>query len=130
MSDRLSDRPQRHVLLVEDSPLNRKLLVYMLKNEGFDVVLAMDGQEALQKVKQQTFDLIIMDIQMPVMDGLEATRLIREFERESGRHTPIVAVTAAMDRSSCMNAGADEYIEKPVGVRVFHDVLSRVCESS
>ena len=125
----MTDEPaprKRQVLLVEDSAPNQKILAYMLKNEGYEVVLAVNGQEAVDKFNEQSFDLIIMDVQMPVMDGLMATRLIRKSEQESGTHTPIVAVTAGMDRGSCVEAGMDDYIEKPVRVPIFHEVLSRV----
>ncbi len=125
MSDESAPR-RRQVLLVEDSAPNQKILAYMLKNEGYEVVLAVNGQEAVDKFKEQPFDLIIMDVQMPVMDGLVATRLIRQSEQETGKHTPIVAVTAGMDRGSCVDAGMDDYIEKPVRVPIFHEVLSRI----
>ena len=125
------NRPHRKVLLVEDCAVNRKLLAYMLKNEGYEVVHAFDGKEAVTKFQQQPFHLVIMDIQMPVMDGLEATRLIRECEMESSGHTPIVAVTSGVDRGRCIDAGMDDYIEKPVRVPIFHEVLERLdCCSS
>ncbi|NNE00777.1 MAG: response regulator [Pirellulaceae bacterium] len=120
-----SSRKQK-VLLVEDSVINQKLLLYMLKNENYEVVLATNGQEAVDRYKECPFDFILMDVQMPVMDGIQATRIIRELELASGNHTPIIAVTAGMDRGSCMNAGMDDYIEKPVRVPVFHEVVARV----
>ena len=74
-----------------------------------------------------SFDVVIMDVQMPIMDGLEATRLIRQYEKDSGRRTPIVAVTAGIERSSCMGAGMNDYLAKPVRVPDFHQVLERHC---
>lgn len=120
-------RAPRLALLVEDCLVNQKLLTHMLEQEGFDVVLAANGQEAVDKFKQGSFDVVIMDVQMPIMDGLDATRLIRQYEKDPGRHTPIVAVTAGMDRSSCIGAGMDDFLAKPVRIPDFHQVLERYC---
>ncbi len=117
----------RLVLLVEDSFVNQKLMGLMLENEGCQFVLAVNGVEAVDLVRDRRFDLILMDIQMPVMDGLEATRNIRRYELEVGQHTPIVAVTAGMDRDSCLEVGMDDYIAKPVRVEVVTgDFVSRL----
>lgn len=129
MIDSSTSSSRRLALLVEDSAMSRKLFQYMLKHEGFDVVVATNGQEAVDEFKQRSFDVVVMDIQMPIMDGLEATNLMREHETESGKHTPIVAVTAGMDRGSCMTAGMDAYLEKPVHAPDFHQVLDQVCPS-
>ena len=118
---------RRLALLVEDCLVNQKLLTHMLEKEGFEVVLAVNGQEAVDKFKQEPFDVVIMDVQMPVMDGLEATRLIRQHEKDSGHRTPIVAVTAGMDRNSCIGAGMNDYLAKPVRAPDFHEVLERHC---
>ncbi len=118
--------PPRLVLLVEDSFINRKLMGVMLEHEGCKTTFAMNGAEAVERFRQECFDLILMDIQMPVMDGLEATRIIREHEISTGQHTPIVAVTAGMDRDSCLAAGMDDYIAKPVRVDLLHEILSRI----
>ena len=126
MSDETS-RPIRRALVVEDSEVSRKLMTFILENEGFEVAVAANGKEGVDKFVKQSFDVVIMDIQMPVMDGLESTRLIREHEKESGTRAPVIAVTAGMDRGSCMKADMDEYIEKPVQVPVFHEALQRVC---
>lgn len=119
--------PHRRALLVEDSAVNQKVLSLMLEHEGFEVVLAVNGQEAVEKFKEQDFDVVIMDVEMPVMDGLEATRLIRKLEGESTHHTPIVAATAGMDRDSCLGAGMNDYIAKPVRIPILHEVLGRSC---
>jgi CheY-like chemotaxis protein/HPt (histidine-containing phosphotransfer) domain-containing protein len=103
--------------VAEDSPVNQKLVLELLVRRGHEAVLAMNGQEALRIWESGSFDLILMDVQMPELDGLEATRRIRARERESGRHTPIVAMTAhAMqgDRERCLAAGMDDYLSKPI----------------
>jgi signal transduction histidine kinase/HPt (histidine-containing phosphotransfer) domain-containing protein len=105
------------VLLAEDSLYNQKLAVALLERKGHHVVVANNGTEAVGLARAQSFDLILMDIQMPEMDGLEATRAIRQHEAGSGRRLPIVAMTAqAMkgDRERCLEAGMDDYLTKPV----------------
>ena len=107
--------PRLRVLLVEDHPVNQKLAVVMLERWGYTVVVASDGQQALHQVIQQNFDVILMDMMMPVMDGLEATRQIRG--QQKGGRTPIIAMTAnAMesDRQRCLEAGMDDYLSKPI----------------
>ena len=118
--------PHRTVLLVEDSHVNQKLMGLMLQHEGFAYELAVNGVEAVDLFLRQRFDLILMDIQMPVMDGLEATRSIRRYEIQAEYRTPIVAVTAGMDRDSCLAAGMDDYIAKPVRADILREILSRV----
>jgi len=105
------------VLLAEDSLVNQKLAVGLLQSHGHTVVVANNGVEAVALHRAQPFDLVLMDVQMPEMDGLEATAAIREREKSTGQHTPIVAMTAhAMkgDRQRCLEAGMDSYISKPI----------------
>jgi two-component system, sensor histidine kinase and response regulator len=105
------------VLLAEDSLVNQKLAEGLLQSRGHSVVVANNGVEALAAHQVQPFDLVLMDVQMPEMDGLEATAAIRAREKSTGRHTPIVAMTAhAMkgDRQRCLEAGMDGYIAKPI----------------
>jgi PAS domain S-box-containing protein len=105
------------ILVVEDSPVNLKLVVRLLEKRGHTTVSAANGKEALEVYDADTFDLILMDIQMPGMDGFEATSAIREKERATGTHIPIVAMTAhAMkgDRERCLEAGMDRYVSKPI----------------
>jgi signal transduction histidine kinase/HPt (histidine-containing phosphotransfer) domain-containing protein len=105
------------VLLAEDSLYNQKLAVALLERKGHRVIVANNGTEAVGLARAQPFDLVLMDIQMPEMDGLEATRAIREHEAGSSRRLPIVAMTAqAMkgDRERCLEAGMDDYLTKPV----------------
>lgn len=105
------------ILVAEDNPVNQRLILRVLEKQGHRPVLAATGTEALAAALAGGFDLILMDVQMPQMDGLEATGRIREAEQQSGRHVPIVAMTAhAMkgDRERCLAAGMDGYIAKPI----------------
>jgi signal transduction histidine kinase/ligand-binding sensor domain-containing protein/CheY-like chemotaxis protein len=109
-------RPLR-VLVAEDNPVNQKLAVRLLQNAGHTVVCARDGQEAVETITKERFDIVLMDVQMPRMDGFEATGEIRKLEAALRLHTPIVALTAnAMkgDRERCLEAGMDGYVSKPL----------------
>jgi CheY-like chemotaxis protein/HPt (histidine-containing phosphotransfer) domain-containing protein len=104
------------ILIVEDQEVNRTIAVRMLEQAGAKTAVALDGAEAVAMAAAATFDLIFMDCQLPLLDGLEATRAIRRREAEEGRHTPIVAVTAhatSTDRQRCLDAGMDDYLTKP-----------------
>ena len=110
-------RRSLRVLVAEDSPVNLKLVVRLLEKRGHTAVTAADGKEAVEAYEKGKFDLILMDIQMPGMDGFEATSAIREREKTTGGHIPIVAMTAhAMkgDRERCLEAGMDKYVSKPI----------------
>ena len=112
-----SGLPALRVLLVEDSAVNQKLATALLRKGGHDVVVASNGIEALKALESQSFDLALMDIQMPEMDGMEATRAIREKEQQTDGHLPIIAMTAHAlkgDRQRCLEAGMDEYVAKPI----------------
>ncbi|HUI84469.1 MAG TPA: response regulator [Candidatus Binatia bacterium] len=113
-----SERHSRlRILAAEDNRVNQRLLLRLLQKEGHTVTMVEDGEAALAITEEEAFDVILMDVQMPVMDGLEATRLIRNRERSTGKHVPIIALTAhAMkgDRSRCLDAGMDAYVAKPV----------------
>jgi signal transduction histidine kinase/DNA-binding response OmpR family regulator len=118
-----------HVLVVEDNLINQKLVTRMLEPHGHTVELAGNGRLALAALERQNFDLVLMDVQMPEMDGFEATAAIRARERETGRRVPIVAMTAhAMkgDRERCLAAGMDAYVAKPVAKRDLLDAIARV----
>ncbi len=106
-----------NILLAEDNPINQKLAVALLEKAGHRVGLAANGAEAVSQWRAGSFDLILMDVQMPIVDGLGATREIREHEQLTGEHVPIVAMTAhamAGDREMCLQAGMDDYLSKPV----------------
>ena len=105
------------VLLVEDNPVNQRLARLLLEKNGHFVTVAGDGREALRALESGPFDLVLMDVQMPHMDGLEATRAIRGREKETGGRVPVVAMTAHAlkgDRERCLEAGMDGYISKPI----------------
>ncbi|EAR20358.1 hybrid sensor histidine kinase/response regulator [Nitrococcus mobilis] len=105
------------ILLAEDSIVNQKLALALLKKHGHDVVVANNGKEAVAVFDRDRFDLVLMDVQMPEMDGLEATAAVRAKEANSDRHVPIIALTAhAMkgDREQCLEAGMDGYVSKPI----------------
>jgi CheY-like chemotaxis protein len=116
-----------HILVAEDNPVNQMVAQRLLMRDGHEAVVAGSGSAALQALKEQTFDLVLMDLQMPGMDGLEATRTIRLSERDTGVHIPIVAMTAnAMlgDRELCLEAGMDGYISKPIRVDELRQTLA------
>ena len=107
----------RHILLAEDSVVNQKLAVGLLARHKHDVTVVNNGREAIDALGRQSFDLVLMDVQMPELDGLEATSLIRQEEKQTGGRIPIIAMTAhamAGDRERCLEAGMDDYIAKPV----------------
>ncbi len=117
------------VLLAEDNPVNQKLVVRLLEKRGHAIVVASNGQEALDFLDRASFDLVLMDVQMPVMDGIEATLMIRKLEEGTMHHQQVVALTAhAMkgDRELCMTAGMDGYLAKPVRPQELDQVLLNV----
>lgn len=117
------------VLVVEDVPSQQKLLVTILKKAGHTVAAVAGGREAVDLVEQQPFDLVLMDIQMPGMNGLDATRAIRAREARNGGHLPIVAITAHAlngDDEKCRSAGADAYMRKPINLVEMMALLKQV----
>ena len=119
----------RRVLVAEDHPVNRKLVSKMLEKRSLVPVLATNGDEVLRALESDTFDLILMDVQMPGMDGLQTTVAIRELEKTTGRHIPILAMTAhAMnrDREKCLAAGMDAYLSKPVRATELYDAIEEL----
>jgi two-component system, sensor histidine kinase and response regulator len=115
-----------HILLAEDSPVNQRVAMSLLEKWGHRVSVAANGRQAIAKFTKQKFDLILMDVQMPEMDGLEATRAIREYEKQSSSHIAIVALTAhAMkgDRERCLAAGMDAYVTKPIRSKELERVI-------
>jgi len=110
-----------HVLVVEDNVVNQMVTMSILAQIGIQADLAKDGLEAITCFKEKSYDLVIMDCQMPRLDGWEATRAIRRLEASTGKHCPIIALTAqalAGDREKCLSAGMDDYLTKPVDAQL------------
>jgi len=123
------------ILLVEDNDLNQRLMKISLTRYHYNVTVAVNGLEGVQMFKNQKFDLILMDIMMPVMDGFEATKEIRNLEKKDASlgHTPIIAFTANTinnDREKCVNGGMDDIIEKPFDINKFREILSSLPEKN
>ncbi len=115
------------VLVVEDNPFNRELACSMLESLGLQAVLANNGQEAIDLVKTNHFVLVLMDCQMPVVDGYEATIALRQLEKD-GKHLPIIALTAnAMSevQQKCLDAGMDDFLSKPFTYTQFEAMLKK-----
>ena len=122
-------RSGKRILVAEDNVVNQRLAVRLLEKDGHDVVVAANGNEALAAWLRQPFDLILMDLQMPEMDGFETTFKIRCAESRSNAHIPIVALTAHAingDRERCLNAGMDDYLSKPIRPRDLLDAVLRL----
>ena len=126
LQEDLDPKKALHILLAEDNAVNQKLATRLLEKRGHQVALAANGRQALSALEKTGFDLVLMDVQMPEMDGLEATRLLREREQGTGRHQPIVAMTALVmkgDRERCIEAGMDGYLSKPIRPQELDEVL-------
>jgi CheY-like chemotaxis protein len=118
--------PSLRVLLAEDNAVNRKVVTSLLEKRGHEVLVTTNGKEALAALEKGTFDLVLMDVQMPEMDGFEATRRIRLSEQGTAFHQRIIALTAyAMsgDRARCLEAGMDGYLTKPLAALALDQVL-------
>jgi two-component system sensor histidine kinase/response regulator len=119
-------------LVAEDNAVNQRLIARVLEKRGHRVVLARNGREALEALEKQSFDIVLMDVQMPEMDGLEATERIREKEKASGAHLAIIALTAhAMkgDEERCLASGMDGYVTKPIKLEELFSVIENVAPS-
>jgi signal transduction histidine kinase/CheY-like chemotaxis protein len=128
-----ADLPDRRlrVLLAEDNVVNQRLAASLLGRRGHKVTIAANGREALDALERNAFDVVLMDVQMPEMGGFEATAAIRERERTTGGHLPVIAMTAhAMkgDRERCLAAGMDEYLTKPLDSRKLCDLVERMAD--
>jgi two-component system, sensor histidine kinase and response regulator len=111
------ERHRNRILLAEDNLVNQKLALRLLEKRGFDVTVVGDGRAALVALEANTFDAILMDVQMPEMDGFETTAAIRANEKSTGAHIPIIAMTAHAlkgDQERCLEAGMDAYVSKPI----------------
>ena len=101
----------------------------MLESIGYQVTIAKNGREAVSKFVDGNFEVVLMDVQMPIMDGLAATSIIRQHEFAVGSHTPIIAVTAGMDRETCLDAGMDDHLVKPIRLPMLQQSLQDVAAS-
>jgi PAS domain S-box-containing protein len=129
---RTAQHPLR-ILLAEDNPVNQEVAVHLIERRGHSVIVAENGREAVEAIERHKFDLVLMDVQMPEMGGLEATRVIREKEKGSGRHLPIIAMTAhAMqgDREQCIESGMDGYLAKPIDPKTFLQTVEGISARS
>lgn len=117
-----------NILVAEDNFINQKLLKALLKQLGHTGMVVENGQQALQCLQQHRFDVVLMDVMMPVLDGLQALQQLRQQERSTGRHQPVVMVTAhteAEDEAAMLHAGADGYLPKPVQLDALQKILGR-----
>lgn len=121
------------VLVVEDNLTNQKVICAMLKKKGHTPVIANNGKKGVELYQNQEFDLVLMDIQMPEMNGFDATKAIREIEQQTGKHVPIIAVTAhAMKgyREECLEAGMNNYIAKPVSFQGLFEIINETLNAA
>lgn len=102
------------ILVADDSLMQREIAVRILRGEGYSVSVAANGKEAVDAVRNGDFDLVLMDVEMPEMDGLEAARLIRAADPGTSSAVPIIAVTSTLSRQRCLSAGMDEFVLKPL----------------
>jgi CheY-like chemotaxis protein/HPt (histidine-containing phosphotransfer) domain-containing protein len=131
----LSEIKKRNIriLLAEDNIVNQKVALNILGKFGYRVDAVIDGIEALQSLDKTQYDIVLMDVQMPEMDGLTATKIIREKERQNGKHIPIIALTAyAMkgDKEQCIEAGMDDYISKPFNPKMLQQIIDKFIKNS
>jgi CheY-like chemotaxis protein len=129
------DRQRLHILLAEDNPVNQRVALRLLEKRGHVVNLVANGKHAVAAWEAESFDLVLMDIQMPEMDGFEATKAIRERELRSanGNHIPIVAMTAHAlkgDQERCLAAGMDAYVSKPIRTSELFETIERLMITS
>jgi len=116
------------ILLVEDNAISRQVIVQMLEKMGHAITIAVDGEEAVRMFAERNFDLVLMDIQIPVMDGVAATRKIQALQQHQQKKAPIIAITAnamAGDRERLLAEGLDDYIAKPVSLKTLADTIQR-----
>jgi len=114
------------ILLAEDNPVNQRLASKLLEKRGHHVTVTATGRGALERIQDEAFDVVLMDVQMPDMDGLEATARIREWEKSTGKRTPIIALTAHSmkgDRDRSLAAGMDTYVTKPFDINRLIEVV-------
>ncbi len=128
-----ADTPQPlslRILVAEDSRTNQRLAMRMLERQGHAVTVVNNGKEAVEAIRAGLFDLVLMDVDMPVMDGLAATKAIRSYESRRGTRLPIVAVTTRNNRKDCLAAGMDAHLNKPLRMDVLNRALQVVLPKS
>ncbi|MBI5474041.1 MAG: response regulator [Ignavibacteriae bacterium] len=133
LSNDLAQTTFLRLLLTEDNPVNQMFAVAILEKKGHDIRIANNGKEAFDILEKEQFDAVLMDIQMPVMDGLEATRQIRQREKTRGGHIPIIAMTAhamAKDREECLSVGMDHYVSKPIRTEHLFEILDGIAPTT
>ena len=131
--ERSKPSPALSILLVEDNLVNQRVAARLLEKRGHRVAIAENGREALRMLEEESYDLVLMDVQMPVMDGLEATAKLRECEKNGDKHLPVVALSArAMkgDVELCLSAGMDDYLVKPIRVPALEEILAKYGRTS
>lgn len=128
----IADRPEENrtgrILLVEDDEVSKDVVSLLLGGQGYTVEWMPSGDRALERLQTESYDLVLMDVSMPGLDGYQVTWCIREMEKKQGGHVPIIAVTAnalAGDRERCLEAGMDDYISKPVDFQQLLGLLKR-----
>ncbi len=125
----MKTKNELNILLVDDNPLNQKLIIINLKKLGYNIDVAENGLLAVEMTEKRRYDLIIMDIMMPVMNGLSATKKIRDNESKLDYYTPIIGLTANTydsDRENCLNQGMDEYMVKPFNLDIFKEIINKL----
>ncbi|MDQ1266198.1 MAG: hypothetical protein QG635_1350, partial [Bacteroidota bacterium] len=122
----------KKALVVEDDESNAILIEKYLRKLKFSVGIVKNGIDAVDKFKSVDYDIIIMDLGLPLMNGIEATKAIRELETETGSHIPIIALTAhayELDKSNCLKAGMDDYLAKPLDVKLLNEKIMKLAEN-
>jgi CheY-like chemotaxis protein len=121
----VKEERQAIILVVEDDEVCSRLAIRQLAHLGFTAHSCTNGSEAVEQLSRGSYSLILMDLQMPVMGGLEATKAIRQLEKKTRQHIPIIGVTANPDRDLCLKAGMDDFVFKPASLAELTDVLNR-----
>lgn len=114
------------ILLVEDNKINQKLMMFNFTKMGFNISISDDGKQAVEECRNNYYDIILMDVMMPIMDGYQATEEIRRYQKMKGQHSFIIGLTSNVydhDKEHCLNAGMDGYMSKPFDIDAFCDIL-------
>ena len=120
------------LLIVEDDAISRMVMEKLTGQKGWQVILAENGKEAIDAYREQKFNVVLMDIQMPILDGYKATGVIRQLESQKGTHVPIIAMIAHAlkgDREKCLESGMDDYLSKPIDADKFYATVEKWANS-